>query len=209
MRENDEEIRPDQVVASHQHVDATDDNNNDGTNDTAPTARPQVRVKEEIMSDVEEDSVMQDAAASEQDGGSTAENSEQQDAAMAQAERQQRQQDKRYKKANKLKFYSLCNALEQLWAQTKSGKRRWSTEQKLEKLLPQKLIQHLDGGDAYPLLRLIMPEIDTSRYNLGMLEKNIASAWTGALGMYIWRIALYTLRSEHSPSHHFQRLEKG
>jgi hypothetical protein len=41
---------------------------------------------------------------------------------------------------------------------------------------------HLEGGDPYPILRLIMPEIDTSRPNLGMQEKAIAKAWSQALG---------------------------
>jgi hypothetical protein len=127
-----------------------------------------VRVKQEIQSDVE-------------DGGVESVTDEQ-SVADAAKQAEQEKMEKKYKKANKIKFSMLVKTLEELWETKKSAKRRWSNEEKLEKLLPKRLLRHLEGGDPYPILRLIMPEIDTSRPNLGMQEKAIAKAWSQALG---------------------------
>lgn len=86
-----------------------------------------------------------------------------------------------YTRANKIKFCELVDRLEHLWMER--SKRYWTKEQKLEYLLPKQLLVTLKGGSPYPILRLMMPKIDTSRPHFGMLESSIINAWKGALGL--------------------------
>jgi len=75
----------------------------------------------------------------------------------------------------------LCGIMEKLW-QVKKDREYMPNDEKLNKLLPKKLLARLNGVIPYPILRLIMPQIDTARPNLGMQEKTIASSWSKALG---------------------------
>ena len=87
-----------------------------------------------------------------------------------------------YTRANKIRFADLCGAFEKLWENRKRTTNRGSREQQLRYILPKALLDTLQGGSPFPILRLIMPEIDTSRPHFGMRESNIVSAWKGALG---------------------------
>jgi len=88
-------------------------------------------------------------------------------------------------KANQLPFCILCNKLEKLWKQRnlKQGNKKRTKNELLELLLPSNLKRYLgETGSPFPLLRLIMPEIDTFRPNVGMKEKMIANCWSDAMG---------------------------
>jgi len=151
------------------------------------------RIKQEMIEDEEEENdVMEGAEQQQQDEDASQENSQQddedEDVVMEEEEQiydgdyQIAESD--YTVANKIKFALLCQTLECLWEKKKATKDRWSNERKLTRLLPKKLFQTFKSkrGDYYPLMRLIMPEIDTVRPNLGMQEKTIAQAWSTALG---------------------------
>jgi hypothetical protein len=91
-----------------------------------------------------------------------------------------------YSKANSLPFQSLCKRMETVWALKKKKisphQKRVSKDEKLAYLLPKRLIQYLEGGSIYPVLRLIAPDKDTVRPHFGIKEKVIANIWSEALG---------------------------
>jgi DNA ligase-4 len=94
-----------------------------------------------------------------------------------------------YAKANSLPFYVLCRRLDVL-LQQRLSKDRQSREELFHYLFPNQLRQYIGQGSWFPLLRLIMPDIDTSRPHTGLKEKTIALAWAEALGL-----------APHSPSY--------
>lgn len=87
-----------------------------------------------------------------------------------------------YTRANRIRFADLCGAFEKLWENRKRTTNRGSRDQQLRYILPKALLDTLQGGSPFPFLRLVMPEIDTSRPHFGMRESNIVNAWKGALG---------------------------
>lgn len=77
--------------------------------------------------------------------------------------------------AETLSFAGCCRMLEQLERTPKS-------DAKLSILFSDTLRQQLQGGDLYPLLRLVLPQLDRERtYNLK--EKKIAKLYIATLGM--------------------------
>lgn len=77
--------------------------------------------------------------------------------------------------AETLSFAGCCCMLEQLERTPKS-------DAKLNILFSDTLRQQLQGGDLYPLLRLVLPQLDRERtYNLK--EKKIAKLYIAILGM--------------------------
>lgn len=88
-----------------------------------------------------------------------------------------------YTKTNSLSFHTLCGRFEKLWTQRKKNSDRVSKESRLQYLLPPKLKKFLGNDSPFPMLRLVMPEIDTSRPHNGMKEKTIGVAWAEAIGL--------------------------
>ena len=88
-----------------------------------------------------------------------------------------------YQRANELSFYTLCTRLEVLWDQhQKDSNRKKSKQTLIDFLLPRQLFHYLEGGSPYPLLRLLMPDIDIERPHSGLKDKTIATLWAKTLG---------------------------
>ena len=100
-----------------------------------------------------------------------------------------------YDTANSFDFRKLCERFENV-ATSGSKKRKPSKWEKLDYLLPKKLIKTLDKGarrdpdtgemryqSIYPILRLMCPDKDRSRQLYGMKDTNIAKTWSGAMGL--------------------------
>lgn len=100
-----------------------------------------------------------------------------------------------YEMANNFDFRKLCERFENV-ATSGSKKRKPSKWEKLDYLLPKKLIKTLDKGaqrdpdtgemryqSIYPILRLMCPDKDRSRQLYGMKDTNIAKTWSGAMGL--------------------------
>lgn len=85
-------------------------------------------------------------------------------------------------KANALPFPILCARLEVLWEQRFKKVNRQSKDTLWEYLMPDSLRRYIDRGSYFPLLRLLLPDLDTSRPHTGMKERTIAIAWADALG---------------------------
>jgi len=86
--------------------------------------------------------------------------------------------------ANALPFPTLVKRFETIWQQKKKVANKQSKDELLNYLLPRKMLdEHLAGFSLFPLFRLIMPDIDTMRPNMGMKEKKIASTWSAAMGL--------------------------
>lgn len=95
--------------------------------------------------------------------------------------------------ANRLSFHQLAQKLEKLWKLARntaslslpSSKKKLTQEQKVSKLFDEDLKKYFarrKGSSLFPLLRLILPNLDNTRGHLGLKEKAIATAWTQALG---------------------------
>ncbi len=96
--------------------------------------------------------------------------------------------------ANKLSFYQLCKTLEKIWnashnTSTSSSlitkSKKTTQEEKLSKLLDplQKYFARKEASTWFPILRLIVPNLDNTRGHLGLKETAIATAWIQALGL--------------------------
>mmetsp|Transcript_773 Transcript_773/g.1418 ORF Transcript_773/g.1418 Transcript_773/m.1418 type:complete len:311 (+) Transcript_773:50-982(+) len=84
---------------------------------------------------------------------------------------------------NSLKFSTACIKLEKIW-QNKRKKRavdRWKEQQRLEMILPKKMIEDLNGQTIYPWLRLLLPDQDSQR-QFSMRDRKIAEAYCKAFG---------------------------
>ncbi len=107
-----------------------------------------------------------------------------------------------YAKANAIPFYNLCERLENLWKQRKPAKsKKVSNAQKLEYLLPDKLLKYLDGGSPYPMLRLMMPDHDSGRPHTGLKEAKVGVVWAEALGLTKNHGTFQKLMNFTSPAH--------
>lgn len=182
-------------VSSQTH--ATVNENEGNTASAASESRINgLRIKQEMNDEEEEDVSMTDAQEEQQQ-----QDSEQGDDAELDANEQEDSDNDAsmtmdddddyqiaasdYTQANQILFANLVKVLEFLWQKKKNAKtdrKKWNTEKKLQFLFPPVLKKKLNGGDPYPFLRLIMPETDSKRPNLGMQEKTIAKAWSDALG---------------------------
>lgn len=105
-----------------------------------------------------------------------------------------------YSKCNALPFSVLCERLEKLMEQ-RTKKSRPSRDDLLEYLISNQLRKHIGKGSWFPLLRLIMPDIDTSRPHTGMKEKTIATAWGEALGLSVQTQSFQRLLYYTDPTH--------
>lgn len=87
-------------------------------------------------------------------------------------------------KANAIGFYALCNRLEKLWQHRNRKTNRQSKDQVFLLLIDDSLRRHLQPPASwFPLLRLVLPDVDTSRPHTGMKEKTIAMAWGEAFDL--------------------------
>lgn len=94
------------------------------------------------------------------------------------------QKDPAKNPANGLPFYKfLCFRLEKLWKRKreKQAYKRWKEKERLEYILPRKMLNDLNGHSVYPYLRLLLPEQD-SRRQFRVKEKKIAEAYCKAQG---------------------------
>ena len=103
----------------------------------------------------------------ENDDGDVSIGSARSDASMA--------QPPEYEKANSLSFFMLCRRLERLWQQKRKKGRLIPELEKKKYILPSELLKALEPESIFPLLRLLLPDIDNSR-NCFMKEKLIAQA---------------------------------
>ena len=79
------------------------------------------------------------------------------------------------------KFF--CFRLEKLWKKKreKQTHKRWKEKERLEYILPRKMLNDLNGQTIFPYLRLLLPEQD-SRRQFRVKEKKIAEAYCKAEG---------------------------
>lgn len=75
---------------------------------------------------------------------------------------------------NSIKFFDLCLLFEKL------GKAK-GAEKKLSMIFTKSLKDHLKGDSIYPLLRLLLPAIDTERGKYGLKQAMIANTYVSAL----------------------------
>jgi len=87
-----------------------------------------------------------------------------------------------FTKANSLSFAQLCRRFEMVYKQKLKGSKKQSTQTLVGCLLPDKMYLYLNGSSFFPLLRLMLPDLDTSRPHTGMQERTISVAWADALG---------------------------
>lgn len=85
-------------------------------------------------------------------------------------------------KANSLLFFRLCRRFEILYNQRSKQTNKQTKQTLISCLLPDEMYQFLNGSSFFPLLRLILPDLDTTRPHTGMKERTIAVAWADALG---------------------------
>ncbi len=87
-----------------------------------------------------------------------------------------------YTKANSQPFSQLCKRMNDLWNLRTNKKVKKKDVDKLQHLLPPKLIKFIEPESLYPVLRLLLPDMDNSR-NTYVKEKFIATMYTDALGL--------------------------
>lgn len=75
---------------------------------------------------------------------------------------------------NRIRFFDLCVLFEKL-SNTKGA------EKKLSLIFSKALKEHLKGDSIYPLLRLLLPAIDTERGKYGLKQAMIANTYVSAL----------------------------
>ena len=83
-----------------------------------------------------------------------------------------------------LPFYKFfCYRLEKMWKRKreKQAHKRWKEKERLEYVLPRKMLTDLNGQTIFPYLRLLIPEQD-SRRQFRVKEKKIAEAYCKAQG---------------------------
>eukprot|EP00978_Attheya_sp_CCMP212_P029441 scaffold104590_cov61-Attheya_sp.AAC.1 len=103
-------------------------------------------------------------------------------------------------KANALRFSTLVERMETCWKQRKKTQNKPSKDQLLEFLLPPKLKKILGPKQSpFPILRLILPDLDTTRPHTGMKEKTIAIVWAEAMGLGKGTSAYEKLLRYHDP----------
>lgn len=95
--------------------------------------------------------------------------------------------------ANKLSFYQLSKTLEKIWVASQktssssliTKSKKTTQEEKLSKLLDplQQYFARKEASTWFPILRLVVPNLDNTRGHLGLKETAIATAWIQALGL--------------------------
>lgn len=83
----------------------------------------------------------------------------------------------RERKASQLLFADLCHRLERVTHEV--GKRH----RRLEILFPRPLVHALKGCSPYPLFRLLLPQIDTTRKNYSIKQAGLAKLYVEILGL--------------------------
>lgn len=107
-----------------------------------------------------------------------------------------------YGRANKMKFSAICQRMDELW-QLRTNKKKNKRVKDIDKmmhLLPPKLIKAIEPQSLYPILRLMIPEVDNSR-NTYVKEKFIAAMYTDALGLVKGQEAYEKLFNFTNPQH--------
>jgi hypothetical protein len=92
-----------------------------------------------------------------------------------------------YSKANKKRFYHLCQRLEHLARlNTEKTKRKVSKEERLQILLPPELLADFTehGASVFPILRLLMTREDTT-LKVFTKETTLAKAYCQVLGTFV------------------------
>jgi hypothetical protein len=79
--------------------------------------------------------------------------------------------------ASQLSFAELCHRLERVTREVNQRRRR------LEVLFPRKLVLSLKGCSPYPLFRLLLPHIDTTRGNYNIKQAGLAKLYVEVLGL--------------------------
>ena len=82
-----------------------------------------------------------------------------------------------------LPFYKFfCLRVQKLWRnkREKVASKRWKEKDRLEYILPRRMIKDLNGQTIFPYLRLLLPEQD-SRRQFNVKEKKIAEAYCKVL----------------------------
>ena len=95
-----------------------------------------------------------------------------------------KQQEPAQDAVNRLPFSDpFCSRLEKLWKnkREKQAHKRWNEKERLEYVLPRRMINDLNGRSVYPYLRLLIPEQD-SRRQFRVKEKKIAETYCKAQG---------------------------
>jgi DNA ligase-4 len=90
------------------------------------------------------------------------------------------EQEPAYTYANSLSFSQLCERMNHVWNLRINKKGKIYYVDKLLHLLPPKLIADIEPESLYPILRLLLPDMDNSR-NTCVKEKLIATMYTDAL----------------------------
>ena len=107
-----------------------------------------------------------------------------------------------YTKANAISFHILCTRLEKMWLQRNRKTNRQSKDDVFLLLIDDSLRTYLnDSSSWFPLLRLVMPDIDTSRPHSGMKERNIALAWGEAFDLTKGSRPFERLLNFNDPTH--------
>ena len=75
-----------------------------------------------------------------------------------------------------MQFADLCNLFEKLYSLS-------GHERKLDCLFTKKLKRDLNGASIYPLLRLVIPTIDSERSKYGLKHASVASTYIAALNL--------------------------
>ena len=75
-----------------------------------------------------------------------------------------------------MQFAELCNLFEKLYGLS-------GHERKLDCLFTKKLKRDLNGASIYPLLRLVIPTIDSERSKYGLKHASVASTYIAALNL--------------------------
>lgn len=86
-----------------------------------------------------------------------------------------------YDRANAMRFATICQKMEELWKLKLNKSVKRTADERFDRLLPPKLLKAFQPQSVFPLFRLIMAELDSSR-NIYMKEKLIAGAYCRAMG---------------------------
>ena len=86
-------------------------------------------------------------------------------------------------KTEAISFHILCTRLEKMWQQRHRKTNRQSNDDIFSLLIDDSLRSYLKDSSWFPLLRLVLPDVDTSRPHTGMKERTIAMAWGEAFDL--------------------------
>jgi hypothetical protein len=86
-------------------------------------------------------------------------------------------------KTEAISFHVLCTRLEKMWQQRHRKTNRQSKDDVFSLLIDDSLRNYLSDSSWFPLFRLVLPDMDTSRPHTGMKERTIALAWGEAFDL--------------------------